>query len=72
MIEAKRKFPKFKFSRQHTISLCIADFYCHTERLNIEKEGSIDDLDEVKIKDVLRQEDPEDLGLQKIAKSLNP
>ena len=72
MIEAKRKFPKFKFSRQHPISICIADFYCHTERLIIEIEGSIHDLDEVKIKDVLRQEDPEDLGLQKIAKSLNP
>ena len=60
----KEYFPKLRFRRQHPISLYIADFYCHAERLIIEIDGSIHDLDKVKSRDIVRQKDLEDLGLR--------
>ena len=60
----KENFPGLKFRRQHPISLYIADFYCHTEKLIIEIDGSIHDLKEVKSNDEIRQKDLEDLGLK--------
>jgi cyclase len=59
----KEYFPNVRFRRQHPISLYIADFYCHAEKLAIEIDGSIHDLEEVKSKDAIRQKDLEDLGL---------
>ena len=62
----KEYFPTLKFRRQHPVSFYIADFYCHTERLIIEIDGSVHDLDEVKTNDVKRQKDLEGLGLKVI------
>ncbi len=60
----KEYFPKLKFRRQHPVSLYIADFYCHAEKLIIEIDGSIHDLVEMKTSDAIRQKDLEDLGLK--------
>ena len=60
----KEYFPKLKFRRQHPISLYIADFYCYKEKLIIEIDGSIHDLNDVKANDVIRQKDLEDLGIK--------
>jgi len=62
----KEYFPEIKFRRQHPISVYIADFYCHKEKLIIEIDGSIHNLDEVKHNDAIRQKDLEDLGLKVI------
>jgi len=59
----KECFPKLKFRRQHPIALYIADFYCRTEKLVIEIDGNIHDLEEVMTNDLVRQKDLEDLGL---------
>ncbi len=59
----KEHFPTLKFRRQHPISLYIADFYCHPQKLIIEIDGSIHDLEEVKSNDAIRQKDLEELGL---------
>ena len=56
-------FPDLKFRRQHPISVYIADFYCHSQKLIIEIDGSIHDLPTIKSQDVIRQKDLEDLGL---------
>ena len=53
-----------KFRRQHPISFYIADFYCHELKLVIEIDGSIHSLDEVKINDVIRENDLKELGLK--------
>lgn len=60
----KQYFPSLKFRRQHPISLYIADFYCHSEKLIIEIDGSIHQLNEVKENDKIRQEHLENLGLK--------
>ena len=59
----KEYFPKLKFRRQHPISLYIADFYCHSQKLIIEIDGSIHDLAAIKANDLIRQNDLEELGL---------
>ena len=56
----------FKFRRQHPLSFFIADFYCHRAKLVIEVDGSIHNLEEVKIKDETRQRVIEELGLKVI------
>ena len=53
-----------KFRRQHPISFYIADFYCHELKLVIEIDGSIHSLEEVKINDVIRENDLKELGLK--------
>jgi imidazole glycerol-phosphate synthase subunit HisF len=67
----KESFPKIKFRRQHPISFYIADFYCHTKKLVIEIDGSIHDLEEIKINDELRQKELEALGLKVIRFTTN-
>ena len=67
----KEHFPKLKFRRQHPVSLYIVDIYCHAEKLVIEIDGSIHDLEEIKIKDEIRQKDLEALGLRVIRFTTN-
>ncbi len=62
----KERFPSLKFRRQHPVSNYIADLYCHSEKLIIEIDGSIHDLEEVKINDKLRQTELESLGIKVI------
>ena len=62
----KAYFPGIKFRRQHPISFYIVDLYCHSKKLVIEIDGSIHDLEEIKIKDELRQKELELLGLKVI------
>jgi len=56
-------FPRYKFRRQHPISIYIADIYCHKLKLVIEIDGGIHDLPEIKENDKLRQKHLEELGL---------
>ncbi len=60
----KEYFPETKFRRQHPISFYIVDLYCHSKKLVIEIDGSIHNLDDIKIKDEIRQKDLESLGLK--------
>lgn len=53
----------FKFRRQHPIWMYIADFYCHELKLVIEIDGSIHNLNDVKMKDVIRENDLVDFGI---------
>ena len=62
----KEYFPKLKFRRQHPVSFYIVDMYCHAEKVVIEIDGSIHDLEEMKTKDELRQKELEALGLKVI------
>ena len=62
----KEHFPELKFRRQHPICLYIADFYCHSQKMVIEIDGSIHNLPGVKSNDERRQKDLEDLGLKVI------
>jgi cyclase len=55
-----------KFRRQHPISNYIADFYCHEAKLIIELDGSIHDIEEIKLNDKIRQENLENLGIKVI------
>ena len=52
----------FKFRRQHPIGLYIADFYCHKAKLIIEVDGSIHNLNDVKLLDEKKQRDLEEWG----------
>lgn len=45
-----------KFRRQHPLGIYIADFYCHQHKLIIELDGSIHNLPEVAVKDLIRQQ----------------
>ena len=47
----KEYFPELKFRRQHPVSIYIADFYCHSQKLVIELDGSIHNVPIVKIND---------------------
>ena len=67
----KEYFPTVKFRRQHPVSFYIVDLYCHSKRLVIEIDGSIHDLEEIKMKDEMRQKDLESLGLKIIRFSTN-
>jgi len=62
-LELKEQFPKYKFRRQHRISIYIADFYCHKIKLVIEIDGPIHDSEESILNDKKRQQDIEDLNL---------
>ena len=53
-----------KFRRQHTYSIYILDFYCHSLKLVIEVDGSIHNLKEVKNNDIERQRLLEKDGLR--------
>ena len=67
----KEYFPTVKFRRQHPVSFYIVDLYCHSKRLVIEIDGSIHDLEEIKMKEEMRQKDLESLGLKIIRFSTN-
>ena len=62
-LRLKEQFPKYKFRRQHPISIYVADFYCHKLKLIIEIDGSIHDSEEAKFNDKRRQQDLENLNL---------
>ena len=53
-----------KFRRQHPLFLYIVDFYCHELKLVVEIDGSIHDLEDVKINDTIRENDLKVLGLK--------
>jgi len=67
----KERFTGMKFRRQHPVSFYIVDFYCHSAKLVIEIDGSIHDLEEIKVKDEIRQKDLEALGLKVIRFTTN-
>jgi very-short-patch-repair endonuclease len=59
-----RRFEGLKFMRQQPIGSYILDFYCASERLAIEVDGSVHDSDEVTSADVYRQDVIDDLEIQ--------
>lgn len=61
--ELRARKTGFTFRRQHPINLFIADFYCHQAKLVIEIDGSIHDVDYVKIRDEGRQDEFEKYGI---------
>jgi imidazole glycerol-phosphate synthase subunit HisF len=62
----KEYFPQLKFRRQHPVSVYIADFYCHSQKLIIEIDGSIHNLPGIIENDEARQKDLEELGIRVI------
>lgn len=62
-LRLKEQFPKYKFRRQHPISIYIADFYCHKLKIVIEIDGPVHDSEEAKLNDEKRQKDLENLNL---------
>ena len=55
-----------KFRRQHPLFLYIADFYCHELKLVIEIDGSIHDIEDVKINDSIRENDLKEFTLENL------
>ncbi len=53
-VHLKSGIQNFKIRRQHPIGNYIADFFCHKLKLIIEVDGSIHELDDVKIDDIER------------------
>jgi very-short-patch-repair endonuclease len=53
-----------KFRRQHPVSCYIADFYCHELKLIIEIDGSVPNLEKIKLDDAVRELDLKQLGLK--------
>jgi very-short-patch-repair endonuclease len=53
-----------KFRRQHSIDKFIVDFYCPSEKLAVEVDGSIHDVEAVKKYDAARQKHLEGLGIK--------
>ena len=62
-LRLKEQFSKYKFRRQHPISIYIADFYCHKLKLVIEIDGPIHNSEETKLNDEKREKDLENLNL---------
>lgn len=62
----KQKPDGFKFRRQHPLGVYIADFYCHKLKLVIELDGSVHNVEEVKINDEIRQRVIEESGIKVI------
>lgn len=60
----KKKQLGVEFHRQVPIDYFIVDFYCHELKLAIEVDGNIHDVEENKIKDEIRQDKLEDLGVR--------
>lgn len=59
----KTKPMGLKFRRQHPYAVYILDFYCHALKLVIEVDGSIHQVEEVRNKDIIRQNALEKDGL---------
>lgn len=53
-----------KFRRQHSIEDCIVDFYCASEKIIIEVDGSVHDTPEAIANDKLRDETLQHWGFQ--------
>lgn len=51
----KAGIQNLKFRRPHPIGLYVTDFFCHKLKLIIEVDGSIHDLEEIKIYDEERE-----------------
>ena len=62
--EIKKKSMGVEFHRQVPIDNYIVDFYCHELFLAIEVDGSIHELEEVKLNDTVRQNRLESLGVK--------
>ncbi len=58
-----RNMLNIKIRRQHPIGPFIADFYCHELKLAIELDGSINEVEEVKQKDIKREQFLKEQGL---------
>ncbi|MEJ8801277.1 endonuclease domain-containing protein [Pontibacter sp. H249] len=58
----KYKLGSRKFRRQHNIGSYIVDFYCASEKLVIEVDGSVHDRPEAIANDLLRDETLQHLG----------
>jgi very-short-patch-repair endonuclease len=63
MVRGRRLF-NLKIRRQHPVGPFIVDFYCHELRLVIEIDGEIHDLEDVKLKDIRREDFLRELDLQ--------
>ena len=53
----KGGFEGLKFRRQHALGRYIPDFYCHKLKLIIELDGNIHEVEEVKSKDDVREDE---------------
>lgn len=60
----RRKSLGVEFHRQVPIDNYIVDFYCHELMLVIEVDGSIHELEDVKLNDIKRQKRLESLGVK--------
>lgn len=58
-----RNMLNLKIRRQHPVGPFIADFYCHELLLVIELDGSIHNIEEVKQKDIKREQFLKEQGL---------
>lgn len=56
----------YKFRRQHPISNYVVDFFCVSANVAIEIDGSIHDIEEVKIRDKERQKILNEKGIKVI------
>ncbi len=59
-----KQFNGLKFRRQHPIAKYIVDFYCHSQKLVIELDGSIHDIEDQKEYDSGREFELQELGLK--------
>lgn len=58
------KLNKLKFKRQHSIGNYIVDFYCASNRLIVEADGSVHHESDQQEKDKLRDENLIEMGFQ--------
>ena len=64
--ELRARKTGFTFRRQHPINMFITDFYCHKANLVIEIDGSIHEIECVKIRDEGRKDEFEKYGIMTI------
>ena len=58
-----KKILGLTFRRQHPVNMFIADFYCHKAKLVIEIDGSIHDIEDLRLRDIGREHEFEKFGL---------
>jgi len=59
----KKQISGLTFRRQHPINQFIADFYCHKLKLAIEIDGSVHDIEDIKLHDKGRDDEFEKFGI---------
>ena len=64
--ELRARKTGFTFRRQHPINMFITDFYCHKANLVIEIDGSVHEIECVKIRDEGRKDEFEKYGIMTI------